>query len=275
MSLGSRGQLAVFKGWGHTGACLDHFDDFLWGLGPHSAHEPLKTRQSSWDPAGSATKVTEPLWPWDAGSLLISLDGLGGAGPLVGLMGCGPSPRQSEKRAILAPLAPGRAHSRRQPVTEPALSSAPLTLTQLCPAGEPPARGPRAPEAKGWLEATQRAGAVAGPRSGSLRERASTSERQSLPWRRLSFTSCYPQPTGAGTASKWEQHSAGGPGGTPGPTRTLSVHVRGWSGLRSGGLAWVLGAQGVADPVRKLHAGSGVWGPGIPPPGSVALGAGP
>lgn len=47
VSLGVWGQMAIFKGWGHAGACLNPCADFLWGLIPRSAHEPLEKAQSS------------------------------------------------------------------------------------------------------------------------------------------------------------------------------------------------------------------------------------
>lgn len=105
---------------------------------------------------------------------------------------------------------------------------------------------------------------MAGPRSGALREQASNLEWPSPPWRRPSVTPRYPQPTGAGTASKWEQCSAGGPGGTPGPTWTLSVRDRGWSGLGQEAWpeSWV--PKGWLILSRRLCAGSEAWGPRPP-----------
>lgn len=77
VSLGVWGQLAIFKGWGHAGACLNPCADFLWGLIPCSAREPLEKGQSSWEPLGRPTpqplagnpRVTEPpgLEPWELG----------------------------------------------------------------------------------------------------------------------------------------------------------------------------------------------------------------
>lgn len=105
---------------------------------------------------------------------------------------------------------------------------------------------------------------MAGPRSGALREQASNLEWPSPPWRRPPVTPRYPQPTGAGTASKWEQCSAGGPGGTPGPTWTLSVRDRGWSGLGQEAWpeSWV--PKGWLILSRRLCAGSEAWGPRPP-----------